>query len=363
MKKLAGRPQKVKTDVVGLDVHKDMIAYCHLDAEGNEVSSGKLKATVEHVLGMLRQATQLRPVHVTMEASGGIWYLYDALVEVLGVDFVHVAHPKRLRAIANSSEKNDANDAYWLAFYTYEGILPQSWIPTPAYREIRIATRARRESVLQQTRATVLLKSFLRQMGQRPPGQRLDSQASMAWLKELTAATPGAVGVALKVLIRRLEAARADVALWEEEIERMAMDLPEVELLRKRLPGVGPILSATIVAETGPLTRFTCGRALGKYTGLVPSDHSTGGRTRHGGMTREGSAHLRWALGQAVMCCLRHSRALGSGPESAVARWVDRKSRRVPRGKARVAAARKLATAIWWLAHNPDTFNPFKAFA
>lgn len=363
MKKFAGRAKKVNTDVVGLDVHKDVIAFSHFNAEGEELHSGDLPATGASVLEMLRLVTEGRETHVSMEASGGMLWLYDLLVEKLGPEHVHVAQPRRIRAIANSQEKNDANDAYWLAYYTFEGRLPEAWIPTGKIRELRIAVRARIEAVRQRSRATVILKGYLRQMGERLPGVRMDGEAVLARARELGANTPGLLGEALRRTFARYEAAARDVDAWDVSIAATCEDMPEVKRLQERLPGVGTTLAPVIIAESGPMERFTTPKAYAKYTGMTPGDRSTGGRTIHGKMTRQGSRYLRWSLSQAVIHCLRGSRGPGSGARGAIAKWVDSKERRMQiKAKARVAAARKLATAIWWLFHRPDQFDLFRAF-
>jgi transposase len=363
MKKFAGRVQKIKTDVIGLDVHKDVIAYSHFDVAGEEVHDGTLASEGPAVLELIRGVTQGREVHVAMEASGGMLWLFDLLAEHLGAEHVHVAQPRRIRAIANSQQKNDANDAYWLAYYTYEGRLPAAWMPTGKVRELRLAVRARMEAVKQRSRATVLLKGYLRQMGEKLPGVRMDGQAVLERVRELAAQTAGMLGLALRRTLARYEAAAEEVEGWDEALEALSASMPEVEKVRRNVPGVGTTLAAMIVAESGPIERFPTAKAYAKYTGMTPADRSTGGRTIHGGMTRQGSRYLRWALSQAVMGCLRSPRELGSGPRGAVARWVDAKERRMgSKAKARVAAARKLATSIWWLFHRPQRFDVFKPF-
>lgn len=363
MKKFAGRAQKIKTDVIGLDVHKDVIAWSHLDAEGVEVGHGTVESEGGQVLEVIRTAVAGREVHVAMEASGGMLWLYDLLVVALEARHVHVAQPRRIRAIANSRQKNDANDAYWLAYFLSEGRLPEALIPTGTVREMRVAVRARAEAVKQRVRAIQLLRGYLRQAGVRLPGIRFDGEAAQAQLRTLCATTSGMLGLALRETLARYDAADHAEQRWDEAIESLGKEMPEVAQVRRHVPGVGPTLSAMIVAESGPMERFTTPKAYAKYTGLTPSDRSTGGRTIHGSMTREGSRHLRWALCQAVVCCLRGSREPGSGARGAVARWVDAKERHMgSKAKTRVAAARKLATAIWWLFHRPKEFDACKPF-
>ena len=123
--------------------------------------------------------------------------------------------------------------------------------------------------------------------------------------------------------------------------------------------GIGKTLAAVVVAEAGDITRFRSAKALGCYAGLTPSDHSTSGRTLHGGITREGSPHLRWALTQAAMACLRAR----SGPGLAAGHWIRAKEKRMGiKAKARAAGARKLAEGIWRLFHHGECFDPARPF-
>jgi transposase len=172
------------------------------------------------------------------------------------------------------------------------------------------------------------------------------------------------MGRALTITLRRFDALGVDVEEWDVLIEKLVEKIPAVKTLRERMPGVGRVLAPVVVAESGPLERFHSHKAYGKYAGITPSDRSTGGRTIHGSITREGSRYLRWALTQGVIHCLHSSRDPGSGPKGAIARWVDAKQERTAgRAKVRVAAARKLATAIWWLFNDPKSFDIYKAFS
>jgi transposase len=356
-----GLVNKINMDVVGLDVHKNVTFFCHMDAEGAVVHSGYIKTEEEEVLRTIGMVTQGRPVHVALEASGGMFWLYDVLVEVYGASRVHVAHPRHVRAIANSRQKNDRNDACWLAYLTFEGRLPEAWIPTGVHRELRTAVRSRIEAVRMRTRTVVQIRSHLRQLGMILPGRRFDGEESLERVRAKAAVTQGTIGTALRLALGRYDALQQEIRQWDTVIKEMTKEMPEHAEIKRKIPGVGDGLAAVIVAESGPMQRFRSPHAYARYTGLTPSDRSTGGRTIHGAITREGSKYLRWALGQAVMGCLRNRKEIT--PARAVARWVERKERRTgSRAKVRVAAARKLATAIWWLFHRPESFDAFKPF-
>jgi transposase len=357
MKKLVRPVRKVNADVVGLDVHQRQITFTRLDRHGEDVEMGQVKCSEEEVLALLGRLP--RPLHVAFEAGGSTFWLYDVLVACLGEGFVHVAQPKKIRAIANSTQKNDSNDSWWLAYLTYEGRLPECHVPTGALRELRIAVRERFECVKLITRAKVRLRSHLRQMGVTLPTRKLDSISGWNALIDLTEEREGIQARAVAHYLTLLEYQFSALEEWEQMVEDLATGLPEVETLRREMPGVGPVLSAVLVAELGPIQRFKSPKAMARYTGLTPSDRSTDGKHRPGAITREGSEHLRWALTQAAMGCLRSR----SGPGLAAGNWIRVKERRMGcKAKARAAGARKLAESIWRLFHWGERFDAAKPF-
>ncbi len=359
MKKLTRPVQKVNAPVLGLDIHKNLIAYCLFDREGNEVEAGVVGGLVSDLEALVDRLTGRRKLHVAFEATGGILWIFDLLVARFGRQRVHVAQPRRIRAIANSREKNDANDAWWLAYLTYEGRLPESFIPTGALRELRIATRERIATVQARTKVKVRLRAHLLQMGVRLPTVKIDTLKGWAFLQQLVIDTPGTRGMALKSLLLRFEHLEEAVADWDAEIERLAESFEAVRTLEREAPGVGTVLAATIAAEAWPIQRFRTPKAFARYTGLTPSDRSTSGRQIHGAITREGSSYLRWALTQAVMACLRAKR----GPSVAAGNWVRAKQRRMGcKAKARTAGARKLAEQVWRLFNLGECFDPQRPF-
>jgi transposase len=359
MKKVTRRVEKVKAEVLGLDVHQSMTAYCLLDRKGNEVASGRIPGDPKAMVELLDQVVGRKKSHVALEASGGSLWVYDLLVERYGTQRVHLAHARKVAAIANSRQKNDDNDAFWLAYLTYEGRLPESYMPEGERRELRIASRERRRCVEAIGDGKRLIRGALRQMGIVLPTKRFDTDASEKFLRTLAAITPGMRGRLLAAAIGRLDAQNEELRIWNHEIEELSKDLPEVGMLDRAIPGMGRTLAATVIAETGPLKRFHSPGALARFTGLTPVDRSTGGKSIHGHISREGSPHLRWALVQAVTLCMKMKRGAGG----AVAAWVFAKEKRMgSRAKAKVAAARKFAEVMWRLAHYPEGFDAAKPF-
>ena len=362
MKSLSDPVRKVNAHVLGLDIHSRMIAWVLFDRRGAVVSSGEIPATRESLDALFAERIGRKRTHAAFEASGCSMWAFDYLCERLGDSkYVHVAHAKKIRAIANSQHKTDYNDAWWLGYLTYEGRLPEVHLPTGLYRELRIATRHRSAVVQERTRAIKRARAQVRQAGLGNvlwPGA-LATERGLARIREMAASLEGMQGVAISEDLEHIQFLDARISQWDQRIEVLSSQMFEVIALRKAIPGMGQVLAATVIAEAGPIQRFHSPKALARYAGLTPSERTSGGRQSLGAITKEGSASLRWALCQAVMCSMR----CRSGPGVHLAHWVRCAQRRLgSKKKGQVAGARKLAEAIWRLFETGEVFDFRKPF-
>lgn len=120
-------------------------------------------------------------------------------------------------------------------------------------------------------------------------------------------------------------------------------------MLLSTMPGIGPILSLTILSEIGDIARFRTAKQLSSYAGLCPSTAQSGGRVRHGGITRQGSRLLRWALVEAAV----HACSYPGPLRDFYLRLKRRKGNKV----ARVAVARRISTYVFWMLKEKKTFE------
>ena len=141
MKKLNRKGERFKGQTLGLDIHKKFIEYCVLDGEGDEVATGRIESSREELQGLVVKLKKQGAVQASLEACGCFIWVFDLLVRELSREVVHVAQPSRIHVIANSMEKNDANDAWWLAYLLFEGRLPESFVVEGVMRNLRIAER------------------------------------------------------------------------------------------------------------------------------------------------------------------------------------------------------------------------------
>jgi transposase len=117
-------------------------------------------------------------------------------------------------------------------------------------------------------------------------------------------------------------------------------------------PGVGPIVASYFMMAVRDPSRFSTGRQVGAYIGLVPSLYESGQTRRRGRITKHGSRRVRWALTMAANAILR-TRA-----PSRLRDWGLALVPRLGRKKAVVAIARKLASVLWSMWQHETNFVP-----
>jgi hypothetical protein len=123
-----------------------------------------------------------------------------------------------------------------------------------------------------------------------------------------------------------------------QQVSDQAWHRPQARLLMTH-PGVGPVTALATEVFLGDPTRFADGKAVASYIGMIPSEHSSGGRQRLGALSKQGNTLLRYLWVEAAMHAVR------GDPE--LKRFYRRKLVQKGVGKARVAAARKLGIRLW----------------
>ena len=164
------------------------------------------------------------------------------------------------------------------------------------------------------------------------------SQAGQQALEALPLAPyTGQRRAALLTLYPRLQKSIDD--LDQQVGEQARQRLPARRLMTH--PGVGPVTALATEVFLGDPRRFADGKAVASYIGMIPSEHSSGGRQRLGALTKQGNALLRFLWCEAAM------HAVQRDPE--LKRFYRRKVVQKGLGKARIAAARKLGIRLWIL--------------
>ena len=293
---------KEKVRFLGLDVHAERIAVAIAEPEGEVRSLGTIANRAESVRKLVRKLGPVEQLKACYEAGPTGYVLYWQLAE-LGVSCEVIA-PTLVPMKAGDRVKTDRRDAERLARSYRSGDLTAVWVPDEGSESLRDLVRAREAAKQDQLRARHRLSKFLLRTGQRPgAGVKAWTQSYMVWVKQIHFAQVARESTLLDYLhevehlverVKRLEQAIT------EAVKLAAPEVQEVVKGLQALRGIAQISAVTIVAELGEISRFQSARQLMGYSGMVPSENSSGGRTQRGRITKTGNAHLRRIAGEAA---------------------------------------------------------------
>jgi transposase len=271
---------------------------------------------------------------VAFEAAFG-WGWLLRLLEDYGLD-PHLVHPLQCKAIASARLKNDKVDAATLAQLLRADLLPEAWIAPPEVRQLRALLRHRAGLIRLGTQQRNRIHAVVADFGYDRSGSYL-SGPGRGWLAglDLPAVSREIVTDCLAVI----DGLAPVIDRIDGELRTHAKADPRVKTLTT-LPGVGQFTALVMVAEIGDITRFPSARKLASWAGLTPTVRGSDRTVRHGHISKQGSAWLRWVLNQAAQTAKR-------SPEFAAtyASIAKRRGKKI----ATIAIARKLLTRAWYL--------------
>jgi len=318
---------------VGVDAHSERSHITVMDEKGKIVKRANVASNRECVrkaLGAYRQ-----PMKAVVEASYCWGGMYDWLDEV--ADKVVLAHPLKVRAIAEARIKTDKIDSETLAHLLRADLIPEAYAPSSDVRARKRVLRQRMFLVRVRTMVKNRMKALLAQHEvTRPEVSDLFGKKGCEWLSALELPSPD--GELLKENLALLKVMNERINSTEDLIARLTEGDAAIGWLVS-LPGIGVFLSVLIRYEVDRIDRFPSAKKFAGYTGLVPSTYASGERMVHGRLTKQGNKWLRWALIEAVTPAVRTSPFLRRHYEAI-------KSRRGAKD-ARTSTARKLAELVW----------------
>jgi transposase len=251
-------------------------------------------------------------------------------------------------------QKNDAADA--------EAIVEAALRPTMRFVEPKsadqqaraVAFRAREQLVKQRTEAVNALRSHLYEFGHVAPEGIGYVPRLARVVDDPEADIPGLARDICRMLIDQITHLTARI---NELKTRIAVLSREAEMPRRlqTMPGVGPITALAVETFAPPMDQFRRGRDFAAWLGLVPRQHSTGGKQRLGKTSKMGQRDIRRLLITGAMAVIRWASRRGAPEGSWLARMLERK----PRMVVAVALANKMARSIWaMLTRNEDCRGP-----
>ena len=322
---------------VGLDLAKNVFQVHGADGAGRAVLRKKLRR-----MQVLEFFSQLSPCVVAMEACGGAHY-WGREITKLGHE-VRLIPPAYVKPFVKR-QKNDAADA--------EAICEAAVRPTMRFVPVKseeiqgaaMVFRVRELLIRQRTQAINALRGHLTEFGQIVPQGAANASKLIAIVEDPDSGIPADAIATLKVLVLALAHLEAEIGKLNAEIARRAKE-NDVARRLMTIPGIGPLIATAIAVLAPPPETFRKARDFAAWLGLVPRQHSTGGKQRLGATTRMGERSLRRLLiiGANSVIIKRHVHAAAKSGT-----WLGGMLTRKPPMLVRVALANKMARIVWAL--------------
>ena len=339
-----------EVSTIGLDIAKSVFQVHGVDDSGAIVIRKRISRAK-----MLEFFGKLSPCLVGIEACPSAHHWGRALT-ALG-HTVRLMPPSYVKAYLKRS-KNDANDAAAIC----EAVTRPSmrFVPTKSEEQQSglMLHRSRQLLVRQRTMLSNAIRGHMAELGIISAKGRNGTAA----LLQIIARTeddriPAAARFCLDLLARQYLAVTAEVAVIDKRIHAWHRSCEDSRRLEE-IPGIGPIVATALVAEIGDWKAFRSGRNLAAWIGLVPKQHSTGGKERLGSITKQGNRYLRWLLVAGAMAVIRYARQRGT-KRPWLARIMERRHTKV----AAVALANKMARMAWAIMVRSERYKEPKLLA
>ena len=339
----------MKLTRIGVDLAKQVFQIHGVDSHEQVKCRKQLKRG--QMLDFFRQQ---EPCLVAMEACGSSHYWARELRQ-LGHE-VRLIAPQFVKPYVKSG-KNDANDA--------EAICEAASRPTMRYVTVKSAEQQASQSVhrirsrLIRARTALLneIRGLLGEFGRVAARPGIAStRALLQQALDESDKLPGELNEMLLLLQDELQQQDIRVKQLDEMLRRQVGTDERVQRLLK-IEGVGPISATAIVASVGDARQFRSARQFAAWLGLVPSQHSSGGKERLGGISKKGDSYLR-------MLVIHGARAALNACKNKVDRrseWVKQLQARRNTNIATVALANKNARIIWAILSRGESYRPAEA--
>jgi transposase len=319
--------------IIGCDFHPSWQQVSWLDGATGETGERRLmhgEGEAEWFYGGLPA-----PARVGMEATGNSQWFVRRLQQ-LGHE-VWIGDAAAIRASYLRKQKTDRRDAAHLLRLLLEDRFPRLWVPSEAERDGRQLLIHRHKLVEIRTRAKNGLQHLALNQGVQRKA-RLWSAAGQQALRGLPLA--GWAAVRRTDLLALLATLDHQIGALDGAVTAAAARDAGARLLQTQ-PGVGPITALAFVLTLGDVGRFARGKQVASYLGLIPREHTSGGRQRLGAISKQGNRFLRQLLVEAAQSAVRY--------DPGFRRQYQHRSHAKPKGVAKVAAARKLAVRLYWM--------------
>ena len=334
----------------GIDLHSNNSYLAICDEEDKRYYKKRLPNQADVILAEL-EPYRNDLVGIVVESTFNWYWLVDTLMD--NGHKVHLANPAGIQKDKGLKYSGDKHDAFWLARLLRLGILAEGYIYPKEWRPVRDLLRKRGHLVRLRTSLINSLQGIIsRNCGCNLPGKKI-KQVRVNHITPLLAsqedlAMSGAVSKdCIDYLSKKIKEIEVSVE-GRVEIRKQFSGLQTV-------PGIGKILSLTIMLETGEISRFDKVGNFSSYCRKVPTTWTSNGKKKGKGNSKNGNKYLAWAFSEAAEFFRRYDQ-----PARA---FYNRKAAKTNFMVAHTALAHKLCRATYFIIRDEVVYDPDKLFS
>ena len=320
---------------IGLDIAKSVFQVHGVDAAGQVTIRRQLKR--RYVLAFFQK---LSPCLVGIEACASSHH-WSRELKALG-HTVRLMPPAYVKPYVKR-QKNDATDAEAICEAVTRANMRFVETKTPEQQSGMVLHRARHLFIRQQTAVINAIRAHLAEFGIVAPVGRngveellnVVTDPSDKRVPEIAGACLAALGAQLHRLKEQILEFDRMIRAWHRS-NKMSLRLDDC-------PGVGPVLATALVGSVADPKTFRSGRNFSAWIGLVPKQHSSGGKDRLGGISKQGDRYLRGLFVAGALAVIRYAKIHGTKHRP----WLTALLARRPIKVAAIALANKIARMAW----------------
>ena len=333
----------------GIDLHSNNNYVAILDERMDQVLCRRVRNELAQVLGIL-EPHRSEIVSLAVESTFNWYWLVDGLKDAgYGVRLVNTTAAKSYEQLKYTDDRHDAR---WIAKMQVLGILPEGYITPPEERGVRDLLRQRLFIVQKRTSFLLSAKTIYA----RSTGKSISVGDLQRWNRESVQALISDEMV-VESLVTKLPIIKA-MNRQIREIEKRVLaecKLREEFRLLQTVPGIGKVLSLTIMLEAGDISRFAKVGNFASYCRCVSSEKRSNKKKKGEGNRKNGNKYLSWAFAEAAQHITTY--------DAMAKKYYERKLSRSHPMVARRALANKLSRACFYILRDQVEFDARRIFS